>query len=309
MMLGVDHIGVGVTDVERSKEFYGRLGLGDVAFDYRGPLPGMDAIAGGEVGDVRIVMLRPTEPTVLGPGSVKLVHFEDRPVPPLPPDTAWGEPGICEVCIHVKDHDAEYERLVSEHGVTSLMEPVEAVLTPNETDVRLSYIADPDDGKIELLEWPGLEAGWPTPSGSQGVNHVAFGVADIERSTAFYRQLGFTGMLFESDGYFEPMHPWYPGEAPSQKMALLTNPLGAAMEPVQHTPPSPDCRGEWGHAGPFEFAIGVRNLERAAERVLAAGGELRTGPQSIGVGDGGEYRYQYFADPDDLYVSLVEARY
>lgn len=308
MMLGVDHIGVGVADIERSMEFYGQLGLGQVAFDYRGPLPGMAEATGQAVDDVRIVMLRPTEPTALGPASVKLVHIEDRPVPPLPPDTAWGEPGICEVCIHVRDHDAEYERLVGELGVRSLMEPVGAVLTPHDTDVRLSYIADPDDGKIELLEWPGLESGWPTKSGSQGVNHVAFGVADIERSMAFYRQLGFTGMLFESDGYFEPMHPWYPGEAPSQRMALLTNPFGAAMEPVQHTPPSPDCRGEWGHAGPFEFAIGVRNLERATERVLAAGGELRGAAHTLDVGTG-EYRYQYFADPDDLYVSLVEARY
>ena len=79
---------------------------------------------------------------------------------------------------------------------------------------------------------------WPS-----GVNHVAFGVADIERTRDFYRGLGFTGMLFESDGYFEPMDPWYaPRKPPRQRMMLLTNPHGAGMEPVQHFPPSPDMQ-------------------------------------------------------------------
>ena len=57
-------------------------------------------------------------------------------------------------------------------------------------------------------------------------------------------------------------------------MMLLTNPHGAGMEPVQHTPPSPDMRGEWGHLGSFEFAIGVRNIEQAAAALSGAGIEL-----------------------------------
>ena len=98
---------------------------------------------------------------------------------------------------------------------------------------------------------------------------MAFGVADLERTRAFYRDLGFTGMLFESDGFFEPMHPWYaPRTPPRQRMMLLTNPHGGGMEPVQHFPPSPDMSGEWGHLGPFEFAIGVRNLEQAVTALL-----------------------------------------
>jgi catechol 2,3-dioxygenase-like lactoylglutathione lyase family enzyme len=308
MMLGLDHIGVGVADLEASRRFYGDLGLDEVAFDYTGPLPGLEPVAGRAIERARVVMLRPSRPTPLGPSGVKLVQVLDAPVPPLPEGLAWGEPGVCEVCVHVRDHDAAYRRLVEERGHVSLMEPVGAVLDPHGTAVRLSYLADPDGGKVELIEWPELEAGWPTPAGPQGVNHVAFGVADIERSAAFYRRLGFTGTLFESDGYFEPMHPWYPGEPPRQRMMLLTNPFGAGLEPVQHTPPSPDMRGEWGHAGPFELAVGVRNAEQAVARLGEQGVAFRGGVQTVSV-ETGEWRYAYLDDPDGLYVSLVEARY
>lgn len=306
--LGVDHIGVGVSDMARSREFWAQLGFTEVAFDYTGPLRGLGAVAGRDEIDAHVVMLRPAVPTVLGPGSVKLVRIADGP-PPMPEGMAWGEPGVCEVCIHVKAQAALYERLVAA-GQTGLMQPNTSPLDPYGTMCSLSYVADPDGTKIELIEWLDLESGWPQDSGPQGVNHVAFGVASLERTRAFYRRLGFTGMLFDSDGYFEPMHPWYlPREAPRQKMTLLTNPYGAGLEPVEHIPASPDMRGEWGHLGPFDFGVGVRNLDVAAAQLTALGVELRSAPQTIALGDGGIWRYAYFRDPDDIYVCLTEARY
>jgi catechol 2,3-dioxygenase-like lactoylglutathione lyase family enzyme len=294
-VLGVDHIGVGVSDIERSRRFWAELGFTDVAFDYSGPLGGLPC----DDVEARVIMLRPARPTVLGPAAVKLVELADPP--PMPEGMAWGEPGVCEVCIHVKDQGALYERLVA-NGHTGLMEPNESPLDPYGTMCSLSYVADPDGTKIELIEWLDLEAGWPEEPGPQGVNHVAFGVASLERTREFYRALGFTGMLFNSDGYFEPMDPWFaPRKAPRQKMTLLTNPFGVGLEPVEHDPPSPDMRGEWGHLGPFEFAIGVGSLERGIARLRELGVELSGEPVSLDVGTG-EWRYVYFRDPDDLYV-------
>ncbi|HEY4276826.1 MAG TPA: VOC family protein [Conexibacter sp.] len=307
--LGVDHIGVGVSDMERSRAFWAELGFTDVAFDYTGPLPGLREVAGRDGVEANVVMLRPAVPTVLGPGAVKLVKTLDVPPPAMPQGMAWGEPGVCEVCVHVKDQAALYERLKSA-GHTALMEPNSSPLTPYGTLCSLSYVADPDRTKIELIEWLDLEAGWPQEDGPQGVNHVAFGVASLERTRAFYQQLGFTGMLFDSDGYFEPMHPWYePREAPRQKMTLLTNPAGAGMEPVEHIPASPDMRGEWGHLGPFDFGIGVRNLDLGVARLRELGIELTSEPQTVELGGGATWRYAYFAEPDGTWVQLTEARY
>ncbi len=310
LALGVDHIGVGVSDMERSLAFYAELGFTDVAFDAELELPGLERIAGRSGVTARVAMLRPARPTPLGLAAVKLVSTTDEPPPPMPEGIGWGEPGVCEVCIHVKDQAALYRRLVGEHGVDGLMEPNESPLPPYGTLCSLSYVGDPDGTKIEMIEWHDLESGWPVDAGPQGVNHVAFGVADIERTRDFYARLGFTGMLFESDGYFEPMDPWYaPRKPPRQRMMLLTNPHGGGMEPVQHIPPSPDMSGSWGHLGPFEFAIGVRNIEQAAAALLQDGIELLSEPQTVTLPGGGSWSYAYFVEPDGTSVAISEARY
>lgn len=307
-MSGVDHIGIGVSDMGASRAFYAELGFTDQSFDYTGPLPGLTGLTGHDHSEGRVVYLRAGKPTVLGRAGIKLVQLMDRPPPPMPEGQAWGEPGICEVCVHVNGQADFYADLVA-RGHTGLMEPNEADLDPYQTHCGLSYVADPDGAKIELIEWSTLAAGWPLEEGPHGVNHVAFGVSDIERTRAFYQDLGFTGQLFESDGYFEPMHPWFGDRTPPrQRMMLLTSPIGAALEPVQHYPPSPDMRGEWGHLGTFEFAIGARSIESATEHLGRLGVELVGEPACLDVGSGGTWRYAYFRDPDDLYVCVTEVR-
>lgn len=307
-LMGMDHIGIGVSDMPASIRFYAALGFTDVAFDYTGPLPGLAAVTGHERTEARIVFLRTNNPTVLGRASIKLVQIVSRTPPPMPEGQAWGEPGICEVCVHVHDQADFYRALVAD-GHTALMEPNESDLPPYQTHCGLSYVADPDGAKIELIEWSTLEAGWPVESGPQGVNHVAFGVADIQRTRSFYQGLGFTGQLFESDGYFEPMHPWF-GERtpPRMQMMLLTSPYGGALEPVQHFPPSPDMRGQWGHLGTFEFAVAARCIDTAFEYLESKNVKLVGEPVTIELGDGATWRYAYFQDPDDLYVCVTEVR-
>lgn len=307
-MTGLDHIGIGVSDMVASRAFYGELGFTELAFAWAGELPGLQGVSGHESTQAEVVYLRPSNPTVLGRAAVKLVRLIDRPQPSLPAGQAWGEPGICEVCVHVDDQAALYRSLV-ERGHTPLMEPNEADLAPYQTHCGLSYVSDPDGGKIELIEWSTLAAGWPVEPGAQGVNHVAFGVTDIERTREFYRALGFTGQLFESEGYFEPMHPWFGSRTPpSMRMMLLTSAYGGSLEPVQHTPASPDMRGDWGHLGPFEFAIGTRCLDAAVEHLERSDVKLVSQPQSIDLGGGASWSYAYFQDPDDLYVCVSEVR-
>jgi catechol 2,3-dioxygenase-like lactoylglutathione lyase family enzyme len=307
-LTGLDHIGIGVSDMAAALRFYAALGFTDPAFDYTGPLPGTAEVSGHEATRARVVYLRAANPTVLGRASVKLVHLLDRPNPPRPHGQAWGEPGICEVCVHVHGQEEFYRQLVAD-GHPGIMEPNEADLEPYQTHCGLSYVSDPDGAKIELIEWSTLEAGWPHGPGPQGVNHVAFGVTDIERTRAFYQELGFTGQLFESDGYFEPMHPWFGSRTPPRmRMMLLTNPYGGALEPVQHFPPSPDMRGEWGHLGTFEFAVGSRCLERSLDHLAAAGVKLVGDPAEVDLGGGASWRYAYLRDPDENYVCVTEVR-
>jgi catechol 2,3-dioxygenase-like lactoylglutathione lyase family enzyme len=298
---GVDHVGVGVADMDAAVRFYGEVGFGDVLFDYTGDVPGPDRRA-------RVVMLANPDATPIGPGRIKLVQVLDGEGPPAAPaGGGWGELGICEICLHAREVAGVHRQLVAA-GAESLMEPLDAAVDPHDVSLDIAYVADPWQGKLELIEWTGLWKSLPGAPRAEGVNHVAFGVADIDRARAFYEQLGFTEMLFESTEFFDPMAPWYPGEPPGQHMIMLLAAQGAGIEPVVLDPPGPDCRGEWGHIGPFEFAVGVGNLEQGVGRLRDLGVELRGAPETLDVGTG-EWRYAYFRDPDDLHVSLVEARY
>lgn len=309
-LLGLDHIGIGVSDMDASVRFYAELGFTDIAFDYTGPLGGIEAITGHDATQARVVYLRSSQPSVLGRSGIKLVQITNRPQPPLPDGFAYGEPGICEVCIHVKSYEQFHERLVAA-GHTVLMEPNDQILEPYDTHCGLSYIEDPDGAKIEFIEWRSLESGWPYPDGPQGVNHVAFGVGSSERTEAFYRSLGFTAKLFDMAGVNEPMNPWFlevGRQPPSQRMMLLMSPHGGSLEPVEQTPAGPDMRGEWGHLGTFEFSIGARNLDLAIAYLDSIGVDLVGEPHEIVMEGDRSWRYAYFRDPDGLYVSVTEVR-
>jgi catechol 2,3-dioxygenase-like lactoylglutathione lyase family enzyme len=297
----VDHVGVGVGDMEEALRFYAQVGLSDVRFDWTGFVPGPDR-------EARVAMLANPQATPIGAGRIKLVQVIDGDgPPPAPAGGGWGELGICEICLHARGVESVHRALVAAGG-ESLMEPLSSSTTPNDVELDIAYVADPWRGKLELIEWTGLWHSLPGPPRAEGVNHVAFGVADMARTRAFYERLGFTEMLFESTEFFDPMADWYAGDPPDQHMAMLMAAQGAAIEPVVLDPPGPDCRGEWGHSGPFEFAIGVGSLESGTAELGRLGVELKGEPVTIDVGSG-EWRYAYFRDPDDLYVSLVESRY
>ena len=123
MFLGVDHIGLGVSDMDAMRAFYADLSFTEVAFEYTGPLPGLETVAGRGVGSAHVVMLRSSNPTAVGLGGLKLVQVLDAPVPAMPAGIGWGELGICEVCVHVRDQPGLYKWLVEERGATSLWNP------------------------------------------------------------------------------------------------------------------------------------------------------------------------------------------
>ena len=299
---GVDHVGVGVADLDEGVRFYGAVGFEDVLFDWTGEVPGRGLRA-------RVAMLANPRATPVGPGRIKLVQVLDGDgPPPLPAGGGWGERGISEICLHVRDVQGVHRDLVAS-GARSLMEPLDGSTTPHDVTLDIGYVADPWGGKVELIEWTGLWRSLPGPARAEGVNHVAFGVADMARTRAFYEALGFTEMLFESTEFFDPMAAWYPGDPPGQHMVMLMASQGAGIEPVVLDPAGPDLRGEWGRLGPFEFAIGVGSLERGIARLCELDVELQGDPVTIDLGGGASWRWQEFREPDELYVSLVEARY
>ena len=104
------------------------------------------------------------------------------------------------------------------------------------------------------------------------------------RAVAFYRRLGFDEMLFESTDFFDPMAPWYDRELPEQHMVMMMSAQGGGIEPCRLTPLGPDCRGEWGHLGPMEFASAYRTSSARAIGCARRASSVRGAPQTVDVG-------------------------
>lgn len=309
MFKGVNHIGIGVSDMDNSIKFYGEnLGFTKIMFDYTGYIPGIEKMTNKTETEGRVVMLKNKNISPMGLGMIKLVQL----IPPgsaskMPEGMYWGEIGVSEICLHGHRVPEIFYDIVIEKGCKALMPAISCTLPPYDTNVDLCYIADPDGGKIEILEWKDIWSGIRTEPAVEGVNHVAFGVSNIEKSTAYYKSLGFTETLFDFDGYFDAFAIWFP-KLVKMKERILANYHGASIELVEQTPPSEDLKGEWGRIGPMEFSIEVDNIDTAFEFLHNNGINFVCPPQTIKV-PSGEWKYAYIVEPDNLYVSLIEQRF
>ncbi len=317
MFRGINHVGLGVSDMERSLKFYGDLlGFKEVMFDYTGPLPGMEKVTGKAEIRARVVMLKNRNAGPLGLGMVKLVQL-------LPPDKAepcsitegglWGDIGMLEVCFNTRVSAEKVFAQLWKQGVKVVVTPVNASFPPSSfgsVNNRFAYIKGPDGELVELIDWQMCQSFGEEPV-VEGVNHIGIGVSDMEVSMKFYRELGFTELIFDSPGINQyKMATIFPPNPPKIRTAMLANFYGAWVELVQLQPPHKPTpfKKSWGHLGPMEFSVEVTNLEEAFNELGKKGVKFLCPPQIVKV-SGGQWKYAYLVEPDNLYVSLVEPRY
>lgn len=117
------HLGLRVSDLERSLSFYTTLGYGVL-----GRVPDT------EFGSLTMLKL-PDDPFV----SIELVHDPARPVNDIG--------AVNHLVVQVEDLDATIAELGSK-GVTA--DPP----TEPEPGFRLAWLTDPDGYRIELVQWP-----------------------------------------------------------------------------------------------------------------------------------------------------------
>jgi len=132
-----NHIGLCVTDLERSQRFYEALG-----FEFKRELRPPDEISGKLLGvDTPLGMTA----VYLGLGAfiLELLHF-DRPGNPPAVTRVMNEPGLTHISISAADLRATLDR-VRELGGEVL----------DDTDIKLAVmIRDPDGQLVELLAGP-----------------------------------------------------------------------------------------------------------------------------------------------------------
>lgn len=160
-----------------------------------------------------------------------------------------------------------------------------------------------------------------TVSGRRGVSHIGIGVADLERSTAFYRDVLGCRVL-DRYGYYVPADPSMGGLGNARQddrwwreVAVLR--VGDADDgPVivmaLHDLGHPAHRVEMDDIGTHHWAMWVSGIEDYVERLDRAGVEwcvpLRTyeSGRAWGFPEGVNVKSCIFRDPDGTLVQLDE---
>ncbi len=146
MFNGVHHVGLTVSDLDRSVKFYTEVLDCTVVVEQEKKGGYLGAIVGYPDADVRMAQVQPQG------NSPRIELFEYRQPRSAPRDLEPRNVGNAHVCFMVEDLNALYERLV-EYGVTTLSPPVEIDTGVNKGGFGL-YLRDPDGITLEMFQLP-----------------------------------------------------------------------------------------------------------------------------------------------------------
>jgi catechol 2,3-dioxygenase-like lactoylglutathione lyase family enzyme len=144
-MTAIHHIGITVSDIGRSLEFYEDLLGGERLGPFERSGPRIDAVTGYPGVVVRQAFVRAQE----GGTVVELLQYHGGSGIAIDPDN--GHVGAAHVAVTVRDIDATLSRL-AERGTAAVSEPV--TLSEPLAGYRAAYVLDPDRVRIELMEPP-----------------------------------------------------------------------------------------------------------------------------------------------------------
>jgi lactoylglutathione lyase len=138
------HIGLQVSDLERSVTFYRDvLGFEEV-FSWNPHAAYLSELVGYPNVDLHVTTLRPPN------SDVFLELLDYRNVDRTAVDTRTANPGTCHTAYYVDDLDSLYAELVDK-GVRSVSAPVTPTIGPN-VGGRVVYLLDPDGVRVELIQ-------------------------------------------------------------------------------------------------------------------------------------------------------------
>jgi catechol 2,3-dioxygenase-like lactoylglutathione lyase family enzyme len=196
----VDSVGVTVSDMDRSVEFYSKVLSFEKISDVEVAGPDFEHLQGVFGLRMRVVRLR------LGDEFIELTEYLAPRGRPIPEDSRSNDRWFQHIAIITSDMDRAYAWL-RRNKITHASPGPQTLpeWNKNAAGIRAFYFKDPDGHALEILSFaPGKgQAKWQAPSEKLflGIDHTAIVVASTEESLRFYRDALGLGVSGESENY------------------------------------------------------------------------------------------------------------
>jgi catechol 2,3-dioxygenase-like lactoylglutathione lyase family enzyme len=203
---GVDAIGITVSDMDRSVDFYSKVLTFEKVSDNEVAGENYEHLEGVFGLRMRIVRMR------LGDEFIELTEYLAPKGRPIPVDSRSNDRWFQHIAIIVSDMDKAYawlRRNKVEHASSGPQRLPD--WNKNAAGISAFYFKDPDEHPVEVLHFPpgkGPEK-WHRPHSSSnskdklflGIDHTAIVVWDTDASVRFYRDLLGMHIAGESENY------------------------------------------------------------------------------------------------------------
>ena len=316
----VQHIAIGVRDVDASYKFYRDiLGFRIVFFDAKNvmvPDLSIESYSRDKEHQFEIRMFFALHP--MGGAGLEFAQF--RHVEPVPPvkDVTLGDIGYVELAIRVNRLE-EFCSNLQPLGI-NLLTPILEKNWMDGATRKYTYIRDPDGTLIQLVETP--PNGFIDKPCTMGIEHLGLGVPDLESAERFY-----TDVL----GFGQPLHRWdesvhVPNGFTDDRNLLVRNVLigNKADKKGQsgminqtnlrliHTNGSAGANiskdRRWGDIGLLEVAVDTSDIDRAIEELESRTQHSEITRYHIKLGFGSYGYYAFVLDPFGNLVELVDLK-
>ncbi len=306
----VDAVGMTVSDMDRSVEFYSKVLSFEKVSDVEVTGEEYEHLQGVFGLRMRMVRMR------LGGEFIELTEYLAPKGRPIPVDARSNDRWFQHIAIIVRDMDRAYRRLRQhkvEHTSTGPQRLPE--WNKNAASIQAFYFKDPDGHPLEVLAFPPDKGDpkWHRPGDDLflGIDHTAIVVWNTDETLAFYRNLLGMRIVGESENYGPEQERLNNVFGARLRITTLHAPVGPGIELLEYLAPRDgrpmpldERANDLVH---HQTRLQVANIEAAATALRQA----RTPFVSTGVislaDDGLGFRRGFLVrDPDGHVMELVE---
>jgi catechol 2,3-dioxygenase-like lactoylglutathione lyase family enzyme len=232
-VLGVGSIGMTVSDLDRSVEFFSRVLDFKRVSEAEFHKESFDALTGIFGARVRVATMK------LGDETIELTEYLTPPGRPIPVDSRSNDRWFQHIAIVVRDMDAAYARM-RQFKVRPISTEPQRIPDWNKAaaGIRAFYFRDPDNHALEIICFP---PGKGNPRWQQktealflGIDHTAIAIDDTESSLVFYRDV--LGLKVVGESVNHGIEQEYLNHVPRSSVQItgLRAPRGPGIELLEY---------------------------------------------------------------------------